>query len=307
MNRRTFLKATAVTPLGIPEQIAAQDTKNISIREGAEEYFDALPATKSDRNDTVVACANRLCAAEKTVSNAVIDAVVNGGASADTIVRRVQFGVRILNEYEITDTVDEAMVAAGRRDLGQYTRYLPLVGSFNNLCDAACGVETPNPDPEAVKDFLFAAASFGLEVLLWVIGTPYKMAWRGTRFVANRTFLRFANHGCTGCFALVMSELHWAIRGSVYGDVVTEDTVEFVWQQIQEVESTGREWGYDVNLDYSSKEIRSIVQDEAKNSNSSGSGVFPQENRGLVERLLPNFELPNIEFEIDIPTLSDFL
>ena len=269
-------------------------------------YFDALPATKSERHDAIVGCANELCEARKTVSKEALDAVVAGGGSASDIVRRLQFGVRILNEYEITDRIDEAMIEAGRRDLSDYTRYIPLVASFNNLCTAACAVETPDPTPGAVADFLFAAAAFGLEVVLWSVGTPYTMAWRGTRFVANRTFLRFARYGCRGCIALLMSELHWAIRGSVYGEIVTEDNVAFVANQLQQLQRAAGRWDYDVALDYSVAEIRSTITSRENNSSAAlGPPPPPQENEGLLEQWLPDFELPDFDFEIRLPDLSE--
>lgn len=302
MKRRTFLRATIVTPIATSGVVTAQEDDSLA-EDLSDGYFGALPETKADRNTTVVECANELCSARKAVSEETLNAVVDGGGSTSDIVRRLQFGVRILNEYNITDKIDESMVEAGQRDLSDYTRYLPLIGSFNNLCDAACAVETPKPDPEAIKDFLFATAAFGLEVALWTIGTPYKMAWSGTRFIANRTFLRFARYGCRGCIALLMSELHWAIRGSVYGEVVTESNVEFVWDQIQELENVAEETDYDVDLDFTYQEIQDLV-----GSDGDGAvGILPQEKEGPIERHIPDFEMPDFDFEIDLPSLDDLL
>ena len=291
MKRRTFLKATAVTPIAASGEVTALKEKS-TVNDVADSYFDALPETKTERNDTVIQCANELCSARKAISGETLNAVVDSGESVSDVVRRLQFGVRLLNEYNITDKIDESMIESGRRDLSKYTRYLPLIGSFNNLCNAACVVETPDPNPEAVKEFLFASAAFGLEVVLWTIGTPYKMAWRGTRFIANRTFLRFARHGCRGCIALLMSELHWAIRGSVYGEAVTDSNVEFVWDQIQNLKTDAEEWNYDVNLDFTYDEIQNLIAPEG----GSAVGMFPQEKEGLIERYIPDFdlELPNL-------------
>lgn len=302
MKRRTFLKATAITPIAASGVVTAQQDDSI-VDEVSNGYFDALSETKADRNKTVIECANELCSARKAVSEDVLTAVVDSGSSVSDVVRRLQFGVRLLNEYNITDKIDESMVESGRRDLSDYTRYLPLIGSFNNLCDAACAVETPDPNPEAVKEFLFATAAFGLEVTLWTIGTPYKMAWSGTRFIANRTFLRFARYGCQGCVALLMSELHWAIRGSIYGEVVTESNVEFVWDQIQELKNEAEEIDYDVDLDFTYEEIRELV-------GSKGGGavvIVQQEKEGPIERYIPDFEIPDFDFEIDLPSLDDLL
>ncbi len=302
MKRRTFIKTTAVTPIAASGVVTAQEERSV-IDNLSDGYFDALPETKANRNSTVIECANELCSTRKAISEDVLNTVVNGGDSASDVVRRLQYGVRILNEYNITDKIDESMIKTGRRDIGDYTRYLPLVGSFNNLCEAACAVETPDSNPEAVKDFLFATAAFGLEVALWTIGTPYKMAWSGTRFIANRTFLRFARHGCRGCIALLMSELHWAIRGSIYGEVVTESNVEFVWDQIQDLKTKAEDINYDVDLNFTYEEIQELVGSEG----GGAVGIFHQEKEGPIERLIPDIEIPDFDFSIDLPNLDDLL
>jgi hypothetical protein len=303
MKRRTTLRAAAsLLTLG-PGAATAAPPVTDDISEG---YFETLPDTKAERNDAVVGCATELCAARNTVSETALDAVVAGSGSTDDILRRLRFGVRILNTYDITNAIDEGMIKAGERDLRDYTHYIPLVESFNTLCSAACAIETPDPSPAAVTGFLFAAAAFGLEVALWTAGTPYKMAWSGTRFIANRTFLRFARYGCRGCIALLLSELHWAIRGSVYGEVVTEDTIEFVWAQLQDLQRDAERWEYDVELEYSYAEIQEIVE-SGEPQRGGALGPLPQENEGPIERLLPDIELPNLDFEINLPDLTDLL
>lgn len=303
MKRRTFLKATATTPLMAAPVVAAEEDS--VVENVARNFFDALPGSKEERNNTVVECANDLCRARNAVSKEALDAVVEGGGSADKLVRRTQFGVRILNEYSISKAVDESMIEKGRRNLGRATRYIPLVGSFNRLCEAACAVETPEPDGNAVTDFLYSCIAFGVEVALWTVGAPYKMAWNGTHFIANRTFLRFARHGCSGCVAFLMSELHWAIRASVYGHGVTEHKVEFVWEKIEELKEESQKLDYDVDLDYSYEEVEDLVESEG---GAGAAAVFPQENDGPIEGVLPDIKMPEFEFDFDIEIqrLTDF-
>ncbi|WP_254832752.1 hypothetical protein [Haloglomus salinum] len=303
MKRRAILRAAASIPALRPGAATAAPPVTDDISEG---YFGALPDTKAERNDAVVGCATELCAARNTVSETALDAVVAGSGSADDILRRLRFGVRILNTYDITNAIDEGMIETGERDLRDYTRYIPLVESYNSLCSAACAIEPPDPKPETVMSFLFAAAAFGLEVALWTVGAPYKMAWGGTRFVANRTFLRFAKYGCRGCIALLMSELHWAIRGSIYGEVVTENTIEFVWAQLQDLQRDAERWDYDVELAYSYAEIQEIVVSREP-QHGGALGPLPQENEGPIERLLSDIEFPNLDFDIDLPDLTDLL
>ena len=56
-----------------------------------------------------------------------------------------------------------------------------------------------------------------------------------------------------------MSELHWAIRGSIYDEVVTESNAEFVWDQIQDLKTEAEEIDYDVNLEFTYEEIQQLV------------------------------------------------
>lgn len=101
-----------------------------------------------------------------------------------------------------------------------------------------------------------------MEIELWSVGAPYKMAWRGTRFIANRTFLRFAHYGCTRCIAFAMSELHWGIRATLYGDVVEEDKIVFVWNEIQDLKDFAGtlEEEEDYNMDMDREDIVGILQ-----------------------------------------------
>lgn len=225
------------------------------------------------------------------MSKEVIQSVAEGGQGISTVVRRLQFGVRILNEYNITNKIDEAMIEAGRRDLSRYDQYLPLIGSFNNLCDAACRVKTSSSKSEAVEEFLFAAMAFGLEVGLWTVGVPYKMAWKGTLFVANRTFLRFARYGCRGCIAAVMSELHWAIRGTIYGEAVTESNVEFVSNQIGRLRTKADDLEYDVDLKFDKREFKRTLESD---------GQMVSQDQGPIERLTP-------DISVKVPSVSELL
>lgn len=277
MRRRTILKAAAGTPILGSNAAVAKESK--VVYRVSESYFRSLPETKPERNEAVIDCANHLCQAKKVISKGSIDAAVEAGETAEDVVRRVRFGVRILNEYNMTNTVDESLIARGEEKMKKATAYIPLLGSFNELLKSACAVEYPEPEPGQVKDFLYASLAFGIEVALWSIGVPYKMAWRGTRFVSNRTLLRFAKYGCRGCVAIAMSEIHWAIRASVYNHGVTENRVKFVAGRIRELKHFAETVNYEVDLEFSEEEIRSTLN--------------KQENRSLFDQLTPDLPDPN--------------
>lgn len=310
MKRRDYLKGLAISPIVFSQPVSAVEANLLNtVSDG---YFEALPDTEAQRHNAIVNCATQLCQARQTVSKAELDAVVNGGEAADHILRRLKFGVRILNENRITNKIKESHIESGRRNLEDKTKYIPLARSFNELTKAACEVQQQTRNSEAVKNFLVASLAFGMEVALWVNGAPYRIAWRGTRYVANRTFLRFARSGCQGCIALAMSELHWAIRGSIYGEVINKSEIEFVWQQIQTLQKDAARWGYDNTLDYTLADIRRILNSD---SAKSGGGVVlpPSSREGPIEQFLPDLprlSLPDFDFPEfklpDIPSLSDY-
>lgn len=304
IKRRHFLRATAAAPvIGLPQTATPETPDSTDITTTvARRYFRALPETKEDRNQVVIECANELCRGTAFVTERELSTLVEGGELSEDIIRRVQFTVRILNELDITHAVDEAAVASSRWTLDDVTKYVPLIGSFNRLRKAACAINPPNPDPEHLQDFLIAVIAFGIEVALWTSGAPYKMAWNGTRWISNRTFLRLTRYGCHGCIAFAMSELHWAIRASVYGHGITESRIEFVWEKIQELDADAERWGYDADLDYSIEEIRELVGEiEDSREVRGGGAIVPAESEGPIEKFLPDFL---DDLSLDFPDFS---
>ncbi len=300
MRRRQYMQtAGSLAVLPMNSLYVQQDEPDL-LETIATEFFESLPDSEERRSEAVTSCANALCEAQKTISAEVMNSVREGGATVDDFIRRLRFGVRTLNEYNITTVVEESTLERSGQRVDKLTSYLPLLGSFNNLCDAACKVETPNPSSEQVKDFLFAAIAFGVEIGLWSIGAPYKIAFKGTRFVANKTFLRFARHGCRGCVALAMSEIHWAIRGTIYSDAVTQNKIQFIYEQVDDLHTKSQALEYDADLDYSYEEIREIVQQEDSNG---GSAVGPTDSEGFLEGLL-DFNL-NFDFDITLPKIPN--
>lgn len=187
------------------------------------------------------------------------------------------------------------MFESGQRTLKDYSRCVPLLYSYNNFRTAACIVN--EDEPETVKNFLYATLAFGFEVALWSIGAPYKVAFSGTRYIANRTFLRFAKYGCRGCVAVAMSELHWAIRASVYhvDEVITENRTAFVIQELSELQEFADEEGYDVDIEMDKEEIEHHLEDaKSRAEDEVGGGVVAvREPDGFIDRLLPDNLLPD--------------
>ncbi|ARS90797.1 hypothetical protein B1756_14415 [Natrarchaeobaculum aegyptiacum] len=223
----------------------------------AEVYFDSFrEVDQADRGQIIVECADALCVEER-ISDETTDEIVTDVDRINHHIRRVRFGARILNDHNLTTAITESQVQEIGDDVDRLTRFTPLVGSLNNLQAAACAIKD-DPEPGDIESFLYASLAFGLEVALWQSTAPYQMAWNGTRFVSNRTFLRYANHGCNGCIALAMSELHWALRAVPYS-LASEDRVEFVVSELEEVRATANDLDYDVEIDIDREIFRESV------------------------------------------------
>ncbi|TYL38817.1 hypothetical protein CV102_09920 [Natronococcus pandeyae] len=230
----------------------------------AEIYFDSFrKVDRTDRKQVIAECADALCVEER-VSDETTDEIVTEVDRINHHIRRVQFGIRILNEHNITTAITESQVQEIGNEVDRLTRFTPLVGSLNNLQAGACAIED-DPDSDDIESFLYATLAFGLEVALWQSTAPYQMAWNGTRFVSNRTFLRYANHGCNGCIALAMSELHWALRAVPYG-LASEDRVEFVVGELEHLRATANDLEYDVEINIDPETFYESVGDFNKST-----------------------------------------
>ena len=283
MQRRKFLSAVgaSLAATGAISTVSASSEDDI-----ATSFFDALrEADEQERGQLVVACADDLCV-EGQMSDASTEQIIEDVDRINQHVRRIRFGVQILNENNITTAIDSSMVhnfETGTRDA---TRFVPLIGSFNNLQAAACEVDS-DPNPADVERFLYACVAFGLEVWLWHSTAPFQMAWHGTRFASNRTLLRYANHGCNGCIAWAMSEIHWALRSVPY-TAVSEDRIEFVAGELDQLREVAREEDYDVDLDLSREEIQAVIEDPVGGGGGGGAvAVAPTSNQeGRLSDLL---------------------
>lgn len=292
LKRRKVLRlvASSTVVFAAPAQPVSADSEVDPLEEIAGNFFSAMRGAK-DKQGTVISCANGFCEAQKEISRETLDAIVESGEMTETGIRRARFGVRVLREYGLTDAVNESMLESGERSVKRYTRYLPLLGSFNNCRTAACAVDEDKP--ETIERFLYASLAFGMEVALWYYGAPFKMAWRGTRFIANRTFLRLARNGCRACVALAMSEIHWAIRGTVYNldEMVTKE--EFILQEFTRLQRYADETGYEVDIEMTETGLGKYVDGAPEKVDDMGGGASPvvRQRDGFFERFIPDGEL----------------
>lgn len=282
LTRRSVLSGIAASPFvaGGPSIASAQE---VSIENG---FFSALSGvSESEQKEAFIGCANALCGNVER-SERQINKIVSQTDALKRHLRRVRFAVRILNDQQITSAVDESMVRSVEVDYNKVARFVPLIGSLNNLQATACAIDDP-PKPSQVEQFMYACLAFGAEVALWYSTAPYRMAWSATRFASNRSILRYANHGCNGCIVAVMSELHWGLRALPY-NVTSEDKIEFISRKLDELHAEAREIDYAVDVEFTEEEIRELVD---STDLSGGGAPLPRPSQGPIERHLPSIEI----------------
>lgn len=183
------------------------------------------------------------------------DDLLNTIGETDTAARRLKFVIEALHERDLATSIERDWVMESQAGLAPATRVVPLVGGFNNVYKAAKQLHEAQAAPSEISQstydqFKFALLAFGLEVALYYVGAPYKMAWTGTRFISNRTILRLGRWVDYRIIALLMSEIHFTIRGAVYTQI-NNDNIESVLNYAQTLSKTigeFRQWAEDQNI-----------------------------------------------------------
>jgi hypothetical protein len=245
MKRRQFLYSSSgalLTPL--MASAAQGDTGAVDFGRLVTSTYGQFPDYRSDIEPKLMELAETIHVESEPVGWDDINELRAVISDSSTATRRLEFVIQILHNNHMARYVDDAWIAAVRNNSAMVTRYLPLIGSFNNLHESAeqldeAGSRTQDVGPEPYDQFAYAILAFCLEVGLFYIGTPYRMAWRGTRFVSNRTVLRAGRYVDNRLIALIMSEIHWQIRSHIYEDINRDN----IGSTIQYIQFLGDEFG----------------------------------------------------------------
>jgi hypothetical protein len=256
MNRRSLLKDIgALSTAGLLPGFDSNSDNAHDVTKLVTNYYRDLPADDDERKEKIVDCADTLCVVRRRSKELEMDALLRGLISTEETIRRLGFGIDIFKEHGIATTIDKARLENAQQQTTEFTQYIPLVGSFNNLLKKSCAVSVDNK--ESVETFLYASLAFGIECGLFYTGVPYRAAWGATRYVSNRTLLRAGKHVGYKPVALAMSEVHWVIRGAIYEEAVTAKNTDYVVNQMAEL----KDWqkreapNYDVKLNVSRNDI----------------------------------------------------
>lgn len=181
-------------------------------------FFDELPENSSERRQVFLRSAEAICERDQRggqdLSISVLD---DSGEATEDSIRRLHYAAQIVNE--VNGDVPAEPVGDVRSSLNDVTKYAPLIGSYNQLSQSACTAAEERTD-DAIRDFQTAMVMFGVDSTLISMGAFYQPAFAGTRFITNRASqvgLHRLRYVCGDrCWALGMSEIHVALRGSMH-------------------------------------------------------------------------------------------
>lgn len=270
---------------------------DINLEDFIDGYFSSLPSDEEARTRVMVNCAESLCLNIDSLSDEELEAVEEGSADFDSLLRRTRLAAEILEEQNITTAIDSSMFNSLESGTREATRFIPLLGGLHHLLEASCKVQ--EDDPESIEDFTRASLTFGIEVALWSISAPYQIAFAATRYISNVTLVRLLNRGCNRCVATAMSEIHWAIRGTIHGEVIADDTIEFVQNEMERLHQWIIDEGLLAEVSWDSDLLRSETIERILDDlpSESDGGFWPE-----IE--IPDFnfdfpELPDLDFSLD--------
>lgn len=243
-------------------------------------------STETETGESVVSCANTICQstqlAEATDVGAVADDVADIQSDFTRQTFRAQHLLHILVERGMVTTLSPDDIAAIRENVRSATRYLPLIGSFNNVVETACRVDA-EPTEQNVIDFYLAVGAFCIEVAFFQFGVGYRIAFKGTNVLATRTTVaRLLQRTSPRIHALLLSEVHWGLREgtSRAAGVAASNSLRFVYNQTQEIQTEEPQHGIEgvektINISYRDlAELEIFTCGETESSGGLLSGLF---------------------------------
>ncbi|OVE83184.1 hypothetical protein [Natronolimnobius baerhuensis] len=105
--------------------------------------------------------------------------------------------------------------------VGKVDKYLPVVAACQNCLNDAKNYQevtkngTEDEIEEAQIELFISILLLACEVCLLQSSTAYNLSFAGTRYAANHGLFRVQRHVGNKTYALLLSEVHWGIRGTL--------------------------------------------------------------------------------------------
>lgn len=299
MKRRQYLRNATVAALLPSTSATAVSATKSSNRDEFKRIikgtFNELPDERKDLELVLEQISHEIHQNFEPLTWESVSESTDSLKSLSANLRRTERLIGVLHQYDTAIYIEDDWVALARGKIGPVVRYLPLLGSFNNLYESAERLDiavkkadssSREVEPDEYEQFAFALLAFTIEIGLFQFGAPYKMAWRGTRFVSNRTLLRLGRHVDSKLIALAMSELHWKIRETIYEEVNKEnlssslELITYLLSELSSLEDFAEQEGISqkymnrVNLDLSEDNLREIPEIKKRLEESGPLGGF---------------------------------
>jgi hypothetical protein len=161
------------------------------------------------------------------ITNETGDAI-NGTANltevsgdVEHVVRRSQYFSEVSNEL-ISTRISTSDLKKIRREAGDVSKNTPIIGGYQRLSNTSCALSELEKGGEGYNetklDYYASLATMGADVVLLQQQIFYKTAFRLTG-MSNAKFglARIRSYCGDRCYAFALSEVHYAVRGSMHG------------------------------------------------------------------------------------------
>jgi len=180
-------------------------------------FYDDMDQNRSERREMLIKQATKICEKDRAFDSRLNTSMLqNTSSETEKTVRRAHFAAQITNE--MNSDVPVKPFGEVRDRYSEVAKYAPLLGSYNQLASRSCDVSRNSSD-ENIQEFQIAVVMFGVDAMLVSTGAFYQPAFAGTRFITNggsqRGLYRLRYVCGDRCWALAMSEVHFALRGSM--------------------------------------------------------------------------------------------
>lgn len=250
---RTGIFGTSLAILGgASPATATSDEQSIVEGEIKGVLRTGLPQYDEARKEFTMAFADEVCDKCGEFTDLEISKYEEQAPSSTEFRRAVDLA-GILNEY-----VDAGIPTEVLEDLYEGSRkverYIPLVVSSKRVVDAACDFQ--DTESRVYRErFYIALLILIAECALFSSVATYRASFSATRYLANNLLVSFRNRFGFRLYAILLREVHWAIRGTISGvpgyiweksDELAKDHHNFDYPGIREVLNTDiisiRDW-----------------------------------------------------------------